>query len=82
MTVRVGRADDQTLYVEDTGPGIPPAVGSEVFDPGYTSADNGTGFGLTIVNRITQAHGWEVTLESSPEGGARFLFSGVDFDPA
>ena len=78
VTVRVGRADDAVLYVEDDGPGVPPARRETAFKPGETSREQGTGFGLSIVKRIAEAHGWTVRLTASPDGGARFEFSGVE----
>jgi PAS domain S-box-containing protein len=74
VTVRVGRAGDDCLYVEDDGPGIPAWEREEVFQPGQTSVAEGTGFGLTIVRRIADAHGWEVTVTDGRDGGARFEF--------
>jgi signal transduction histidine kinase len=49
-----------------------------VFEPGHTSVTGGTGFGLTIVRRIAEAHGWEVALTDGRDGGARFEFHNVD----
>jgi len=80
VTVSVGQIDDCGIYVEDTGPGIPEDTREAVFDPGYTSASGGTGFGLTIVKRIAEAHGWRVAVVDGTDGGARFEFTGVDFD--
>jgi PAS domain S-box-containing protein len=79
VTVRVGRLGDRGFFVEDDGPGIPPDDRAAVFDPGHTTGDGGTGFGLTIVNRITEAHGWSVSVAESAVGGARFEFEHVDF---
>ena len=79
VTISVGSLDDGTgFYVADDGPGVPPEARDTVFDPGYTTADEGTGFGLAIVRRIAEAHGWEVTLAASDAGGARFEFDGVE----
>ena len=80
VTVRVGRIGDHGIYVEDTGPGIPEDDREAVFEPGHTSASGGTGFGLTIVKRIAEAHGWQVAVVDGTDGGARFEFTGVDFD--
>jgi PAS domain S-box-containing protein len=74
VTVRVGRAGETCVYVEDDGPGIPPSDRDTVFEPGHTSTTGGTGFGLTIVKRIAEAHGWEVTVTDGRDGGARFEF--------
>ena len=78
VTVRVGRAGEATLYVEDDGPGIPAERRENGFEPGRTSREEGTGFGLAIVERIAEAHDWEVTLTEAEGGGARFEFTGVE----
>ena len=79
VTVTVGPLDDQAgFYVADDGPGIPREVRESAFEPGYTTAEGGSGFGLAIVSRIAAAHGWDVTLTDSAEGGARFEFAGVE----
>ncbi len=82
VTVRVGRIDDRGIYLEDTGPGIPEDARERVFEPGESSASDGTGFGLTIVKRIAEAHSWTVEIVDSEDGGARFEFLGVDIDGA
>ncbi|WP_336326049.1 PAS domain-containing sensor histidine kinase [Halovenus sp. HT40] len=79
VTVRVGRIDDRGIYIEDTGPGIPADARETVFEPGHTSASGGTGFGLTIVKRIAEAHGWQVEVVDGTDGGARFEFTDVEF---
>jgi len=58
--------------VEDDGPGIEPDDRDYVFERGFSTGDGGTGFGLAIVRRITDAHGWAVRATESPAGGARF----------
>ncbi|AUG48913.1 PAS domain-containing sensor histidine kinase [Haloarcula taiwanensis] len=77
LTVTVG-ALAGGFYVEDTGPGIPPEERDEVFEAGHSTAVNGTGFGLRIVEQIADAHGWTVTVTDSESGGARFEFHGVE----
>ncbi|MFB6268573.1 MAG: sensor histidine kinase [Halobacterium sp.] len=80
VTVRVGALDDgDGFYVEDDGTGIPDADRDAVFDHGYTTSTDGTGFGLAIVDRIAEAHGWTVTITDSADGGARFEFRDVVF---
>jgi signal transduction histidine kinase len=81
VTVRVGGLPDG-FYVEDDGPGIDPGDREEVFDAGYTTSRSGTGLGLNIVAEIASAHGWTVEVTESEAGGARFEFSGVEFDAA
>jgi len=70
--------EGDTLCVADDGVGIPESDRQAVFEPGYTRADDGTGFGLAIVDAIADAHDWEVSVAESRWGGARFELSGLD----
>ena len=81
VAVTVG-ALDGGFYVEDDGPGIPEEERADVFEPGYSAGRDGTGFGLSIVERIVDAHGWEIHATESDEGGARFEITGIGIDPA
>jgi PAS domain S-box-containing protein len=73
VTVRVGSLDDaHGFYVADDGPGIPESERASVFEYGHSSADDGTGIGLAIVDGIVGAHGWEITVDDAADGGARF----------
>jgi len=76
VIVSVGAIDDG-FYVADTGPGIRESDREDVFEAGYSTNENGTGFGLRIVEQIVDAHGWEITVTESEEGGARFEITGV-----
>lgn len=80
VQVTVGRLEDG-FYVADDGDGIDPENRDQIFDPGVTYAPDGTGFGLSIVRRVAEAHGWEPTATDSAEGGARFEFTGVETRP-
>jgi PAS domain S-box-containing protein len=72
VSVRVGDTDGG-FFVVDDGAGIDPDHRPEVFDQGYTTSKDGTGLGLSLVERIAAAHGWTVTVaESEREEGARF----------
>ncbi|PWH17595.1 MAG: hypothetical protein DDG59_07925 [Anaerolineae bacterium] len=67
-----------SLQVEDTGPGIPPADREKVFERFYQVAgqeakQRGSGLGLTFCKLVVQAHGGEIWVESSPEGGCRMV---------
>ncbi len=79
VTVTVGPLADG-FYVADDGPGIPPDERDRVFEAGYSTGDDGTGFGLRIVERIADAHGWTVDAVESEDGGARFEITGVEGD--
>jgi signal transduction histidine kinase len=76
VTVIVGGLEGG-FFVEDTGPGIPPEQRDSVFESGYSTADEGTGFGLAIVKRIVTAHGWQIAVATGDEGGARFEIAGI-----
>jgi signal transduction histidine kinase len=76
VTVVVGNLNDG-FYVADDGPGIPETVRNEVFEAGYSTATEGTGFGLNIVQKVVDAHGWDVQIAKSESSGARFEFREV-----
>jgi PAS domain S-box-containing protein len=93
VTVRIGRLEDSPkrtseggsddcvgngFYVEDDGTGIPDDRKDSVLEEGYTTASDGTGFGLAIVRDIIRAHGWSIAVTDADGGGARFEISGVD----
>jgi len=79
VTVTVGDLPDG-FYVADDGPGIPEAERDRVFDAGYTTSQDGTGFGLRIVEQVAEAHAWDIEVMEGDEGGARFEITGVEFD--
>ena len=60
------------LTVEDTGPGIAPAVLPRLFTPFATTKPTGTGLGLSICKRVLLEHGGTITAQNRAEGGARF----------
>jgi PAS domain S-box-containing protein len=78
VAITVGRLEDG-FYVEDDGPGIPADERESVFEAGYSTAEDGTGVGLSIVEQVARAHGWTVRAAGSPAGGARFEITGVEF---
>jgi signal transduction histidine kinase len=73
VTVTVGECE-AGFYVADDGPGIPPEDREDAFTREF-STGSGTGMGLVIVSRIAEAHGWEVSVGESDDGGARFVVS-------
>ena len=79
VCVTVGPLDGKHgFYVADDGPGIAPDTRGAVFEKGRSTTEDGTGFGLAIVEEIADAHGWTVTATESAVGGARFEVSDVD----
>jgi signal transduction histidine kinase len=72
---------DIIIAVIDTGIGIPEDRISEIFDPFHqldssmTRQYSGTGLGLSMVQRIIEAHGSQVRVESTVGRGSRFEFT-------
>jgi signal transduction histidine kinase len=69
-----------TIYVQDTGIGIPPERLSETFVPFHqldgssTRHYSGTGLGLALVYRLLEVHGSKLRVESKVNVGSTFLF--------
>lgn len=77
VTVTIGDLEDG-FYIVDDGPGIPEADREKVFEPGYSTTEDGTGFGLNIVQEISDAHEWDVRIMDADGGGTRFEFTNVE----
>lgn len=83
VTIRVGtlQGGEESIsgfFVEDDGIGIPESDSTDIFEQGYTTHTDGTGFGLSIVEEIVTAHGWTVTVAESDMGGVRFNIDMTD----
>ncbi|ESS05523.1 MAG: histidine kinase domain protein [uncultured archaeon A07HB70] len=79
VTVTVGDLPDgDGFYVADDGSGIPETHRDRLFEAGHSTAEDGAGLGLRIVERIAAAHGWTVSATTSDAGGARFELTGAD----
>ncbi len=75
VTIGAQKRDaDTECWVSDNGEGISDEMIGKVFDKGETDTHNegGTGLGLAIVKTFTEAHGGEVTVESTPGTGTTF----------
>ncbi len=57
----------------DNGPGIPPEVLPQIFDPYFTTKPTGSGLGLSIAFSILSKHGGRIQVEPVASGGARFV---------
>ncbi|MFP9059663.1 sensor histidine kinase [Natrialbaceae archaeon A-chndr2] len=77
LTIAVGQLGSEAkgdgFFVEDDGSGFARSP-EELFELGATTNPDGTGFGLSIVEQIADAHGWSVHAIESDGGGARFEF--------
>jgi PAS domain S-box-containing protein len=78
VTSTVGTLDGDGLYIADDGKGSPPENPEMIFEQGYTTDSDSLGFGLSIVEEIADAHGWEIHITDSANGGARFEITGVE----
>jgi signal transduction histidine kinase len=58
------------ICVADNGPGIADAIREQVTAPFFTTKDNGSGLGLSIVVRIAKEHGGSFTIHPGADGGA------------
>jgi two-component system sensor kinase FixL len=77
LTVSTRRLPDNLVEVSvaDTGPGIAPEIGEQLFQPFVTTKPQGMGVGLSISRTIVEAHGGTIRNEPNPEGGAIFRFT-------
>jgi two-component system, NtrC family, sensor histidine kinase HydH len=60
------------VSIQDTGPGVPPELREQIFNPFFTSKKDGVGLGLSIVAKIVDDHRGSIRLDSNSTGGARF----------
>jgi signal transduction histidine kinase len=78
VEVRVSRERDRVRFeVEDSGPGLPPGLGSRVFDPyvrGAGTAAPGLGLGLATVRLLVEGHDGRLGVRSKPGEGSLFWF--------
>jgi PAS domain S-box-containing protein len=77
VTVTFGGLEDG-FYIEDTGSGIPEDGVETVFEVGYSTNTEGSGFGLSIVQQVVAAHDWSIGVTRGSEGGARFQITDVE----
>jgi signal transduction histidine kinase len=62
--------------VEDSGPGLPPEMAGQIFQPFATHGKTrGTGLGLSICKRIIEDHGGTISVRREPGHGAIFVFT-------
>lgn len=75
LRIRLEKQDKSVAVVfQDDGPGIPPDILPNIFDPFYTTKrpGRGTGLGLSICKAILREHNGNVEAASGPGGGAMF----------
>ena len=70
------RGAEVIVWIEDSGPGVPAADASAIFEPFRRSTrSRGAGLGLAIARGFVEANGGRVWVESAPGGGASFALT-------
>ncbi len=76
LAIKSKTDDGQLLIsVSDTGVGLPPEQGDQIFKAFFTTKDNGTGMGLPISRSIIESHGGRLWAASASGRGATFQFT-------
>ncbi|MGH9494040.1 MAG: ATP-binding protein, partial [Candidatus Sulfotelmatobacter sp.] len=74
--------DGVEVRISDTGPGIPPELREQIFNPFVTTKKTGVGLGLSIVSKIVDGHHGTIRVESSNDGASARGMCFVMFFPA
>lgn len=72
LRTSVDESGSFAVTVEDTGPGIAPNDLPRLFEPFFTTKQGGMGMGLAICRTTVEAHGGQLSAESTPGSGATF----------
>src|SRR5881409_2575831 len=67
-----GDGSGLAVTIADHGPGIPADLRQRVFEPYFTTKDDGTGLGLALVRVTLEAHRGTISVDETPSGGATF----------
>ena len=77
LTVSIALAEPGHVQVtvEDTGPGLDPAIAPRIFEPFFTTKPDGLGMGLSICRSIIEAHGGQLWPSPRAPHGTAFHFT-------
>lgn len=76
LVLSVSRVEEEVrISVGDSGTGIPEEELPKIFEPYFTTKENGTGLGLTIVFKIVKEHRGEISVRSRPGQGSTFTIA-------
>jgi signal transduction histidine kinase len=79
IRIRASKRNNEEAFIEisDNGPGVPQANRAEIFKPYFTTHLEGTGLGLSVVQQIVQAHGWDIACLPNDPAGALFRIAHI-----
>jgi signal transduction histidine kinase len=79
IRIRASKRNNEEAFIEisDNGPGVPQANRAEIFKPYFTTHLEGTGLGLSVVQQIVQAHGWDIACLPNEPAGALFRIAHI-----
>ena len=79
-----GTGDDAiaTISVADDGLGVPEELRERIFTPFFSTRPSGSGLGLAVVQRCAEAHGGDLSVTTTPGGGATFTLRLPQHPPA
>ncbi|MGA2543120.1 MAG: ATP-binding protein [Verrucomicrobiota bacterium] len=79
IRLRASKRNNEEAFIEisDNGPGVPQANRAEIFKPYFTTHPEGTGLGLSVVQQIVQAHGWDIECLPNDPAGALFRIAHI-----
>lgn len=73
LTIKAGlKSEIISIFISDTGVGIPEDAKARIFDPLYTTKPKGTGLGLAVCKRLIEAQGGTISLKETSSKGTAF----------
>ena len=77
LIVTTNSVNNEILQISvcDTGPGVPETIRNRLFDPFFSTKQNGLGLGLSICRAIAERHGGQIYAVNNPGDGATFHVS-------
>ncbi len=75
VTVRRGGGGRAEVEVRDSGPGVPPELVDQLFEPFTSTKPGGMGLGLLISRGIIESHGGRIWLAENAPGACAFRFT-------
>ena len=64
----ISKAGELVIEIKDTGRGIPPEILPKIFDPFFSTKENGTGLGLSVAHQIVAYHGGSIEVKETAVG--------------